>query len=86
MSEIIVRKIYEDLPHIVMSEDGSLYQLNYYDKLGRFKRYKVIEKSNHHGSMYYRIDGNRYSEYKLASIEKRAYKRINLSKKVIKFN
>lgn len=86
MSEIIVRKIYEDLPHIVMSEDGSLYQLNYYDKLGRFKRYKIIEKSNHNGSMYYRIDGTRYSQYKLASIEKRAYKRINLSKKVIKFN
>jgi hypothetical protein len=86
MSQITIRKIYEDLPHIVMSEDGSLYQLNYYDRLGRFKRYKIIEKSNHNGSMYYRIDGIRYSEYKLASIEKRAFKRINLSKKIIKFN
>jgi hypothetical protein len=36
--------------------------------------------------MYYRIDGTRYSQYKLESIEKRVHKKINLSKKVIKFN
>ena len=85
MSEITIKRIYEDLPHIVMSEEGAIYQLSYYDKLGRFKRYKIIEKSNHNGSFYYRIDGVRYSEYKLASIEKRVIKKINLNKKIIKF-
>lgn len=86
MSEITIKRIYEDLPHIVMSENGDLYQLSYYDKLGRFKRYKIIEKKNHNGSLYYRIDGVRYSEYYLATIEKIVIKRINLNKKIIKFN
>jgi hypothetical protein len=86
MPEITIKRIYDDLPHIVMSEDDKMYQLSYYDKLGRFKSYKVLEKTNHNGSLYYRIDGIRYSEYKLASIEKRVIKKINLNKKIIKFN
>jgi hypothetical protein len=86
MSEITIKRTYDDFPHIVMSENGDLYQLSYYDKLGRFKPYKIIEKTTHNGSQYYRIDGVRYSEYKLATIEKRVIKRIDLNKKIIKFN
>ena len=80
MEEIIVIREYDDLPYIVKSEDGQIYQLSYYDTKKRLKQYKVLIPKNHNGSMYYRIEGQRFSEYRLKTMERKVYKRINLNK------
>ena len=80
MEEIIVIREYDDLPYIVKSEDGQIYQLSYYDTKYRLKQYKVLIPKNHNGSMYYRIEGQRFSEYRLKTMERKVYKRINLNK------
>ena len=77
MTLMITRK-YDKLKNIVKTDDGKLYQLSYYDKKNRFKKYKLLEPKEHNGSLYYRINGKRYSEFKLNSLEKRAYKTIKL--------
>jgi hypothetical protein len=82
--EIVVVKTFNDLPNIVQSNEGKLYQLSYIDAMGRLRRFKELKPKEHHGSMYYRIERDRYSEFKLATISKRCYKVIDLSKKVIK--
>jgi hypothetical protein len=80
MEEIVVIREYDDLPYIVKSEDGQIYQLSYYDTKKRLKQYKVLIPKNHNGSMYYRIEGQRFSEYRLKTMERKVYKRINLNK------
>ena len=80
MEEIVVIREYDDLPYIVQSEDGQIYQLSYYDTKKRLKQYKVLIPKNHKGSMYYRIEGQRFSEYRLKTMERKVYKRINLNK------
>lgn len=80
MEEIVVIREYDDLPYIVKSEDGQIYQLSYYDTKKRLKQYKVLTPKNHNGSMYYRIEGQRFSEYRLKTMERKVYKRINLNK------
>jgi hypothetical protein len=85
MSEITIKKIYDDLPIIVKADDDKIYQLNYYDRSGKFRRCKLLEPKEHNGSLYYRIDGIRYSEYKLLSMERKCIKRINLAKKTIQW-
>lgn len=80
MEEIVVIREYDDLPYIVKSEDGKIYQLSYYDTKNRLKQYKVLIPKNHNGSMYYRIEGQRFSEYRLKTMERKCYKRINLNK------
>jgi hypothetical protein len=82
--EIIVVKMFEDLPQIVQSEDGKIFQLNYIDSIGRFRCFKELKPKEHNGSSYYRIDRDRYSEYRLQAIAKSCYKKIDLTKKVIK--
>ena len=84
MLKITVKSVYDGLP-IVMSEEGKIYQLNYYDRLGRFRKYKLLDSKLHNGSLYYRICGKRYSEYKLQAIEIKSKRKINLDKKVIKW-
>lgn len=83
--EIVIKKTYDDLPVLVKSEDDKIYQLSYYDTVGRFRRYKLLEPKNHNGSPYYRVGGVRYSEYKLQSLEKRCIKTIDLNKKVVRW-
>lgn len=86
MSEVVnAIKIYEDLPIIIKTDDNKIYQLNYYDKCGRFRKYKLLEPKEHNGSLYYRIDGVRYSEYKLLTMEKKCMRTIDLSKKTIRW-
>jgi len=82
--EIVVVKMFEDLPQVVQSEDGKIYQLNYIDNIGRFRCFKELIAKEHNGSLYYTIERNRYSAYRLQSIAKSCYKRIDLTKKVIK--
>jgi hypothetical protein len=82
--EIKVVKMFRDLPNIVQSDDGRLYQLSYIDSLGRLRRFKELTPTVHKGSMYYRIDRDRYSEFKLGTMAKKCYKVIDLSQKVIK--
>ena len=78
--------MFEDLPQIVQSEDGKIFQLNYIDVIGRFRRFKELKPTKHNGSLYYRIERGRYSEYRLLSMSKKCYKRIDLTKKVISNN
>jgi hypothetical protein len=80
MEEIIIIRQYENLPHIVKSENGDIYQLSYYDTKKRIKQYKILIPKEHNGSIYYRINGSRYSDYKLKTLEIKVYKRINLNK------
>lgn len=81
---IIVIKTFENFPHIVQTEDRKIYQLSYIDSIGRLRKYKELKPTNHNGSLYYIIDRNRYSEYKLLAFSKKCYKKIDLNKKVIK--
>ena len=85
MVEIITKKVYDELPILVKAEDDKIYQLNYYDSIGRFRRYKLLEPKNHNGSPYYRVGGVRYSEQRLVSLEKRCIKTIDLNKKVVRW-
>jgi hypothetical protein len=85
-TEIIVIKIFDDFPHIVQTEDNKIYQLSYIDSIGRLRKYKELKPTKHNGSLYYIIDRNRYSEYKLLAFSKKCRKRIDLTKKVIKYN
>lgn len=78
--EIVIINEYENLPYIVKSENGELYQLSYYDTKKRIKKYKVLIPKQHNGSLYYRINSERYSDYRLKTLEIRVYKRINLNK------
>lgn len=78
--EIIITRKYDGLSTLVKTEDGILYQLSYYDTKKRLKKYKVIEPKEHNGSIYFRINGSRYSEYKLKTMEIKVYKKINLNK------
>jgi len=82
--EITVTKVFEDLPHVVQAEDGKMYQLNYVDKVGRLRHFKELKPKEHNGSLYYRIERDRYSEYRLQIIAKDCHKKIDLKKKVIK--
>jgi hypothetical protein len=80
MEKITIKSEYKDLPYIVRSEDGQVYQLSYYDSMKRLIKWKIIEPKEHNGSLYYRIDGIRYSDYKLKTLEKRVCKKVNLEK------
>jgi len=82
--KIIITQVYDEIPIIVKSEDGKIYQLNYYDALGRFRKHKIITPQEHNGSLYYRVDGIRYSEQKLKTMEKDCMKKINIKKKIAK--
>lgn len=81
---IIVTKTFDDFPHIVQTEDRKIYQLSYIDGAGRLRKFKELKPTKHNGSFYYIIDRSRYSEYKLLAFSKKCYKKIDLSKKVIK--
>lgn len=74
--------MFDGLPFIVQAEDGKIYQMNYIDKGGRFRRFKEITVTKHRGNTYYRFNEGRYSEYRLKTIEKKCYKRIDLGRKV----
>ena len=50
------------------------------DTKKRIKQYKILIPKEHNGSIYYRINGSRYSDYKLKTLEIKVYKRINLNK------
>lgn len=82
--EIVVVKIFKDLPHIVKTNEGKFYQISYIDELGRLRKYKELTPTLHHGSLYYRINRERYSEYKLETLSKKYYTVIDLNKKIIK--
>lgn len=78
--EIQVVKIYKKLPFVFKSSDGKLYQCSYFDRKGRFRAFKELIPREHNKNMYYRIDGKRYSEWKLLAMESKSNKRINLNK------
>jgi len=82
--EIIVVKMFSELPNIVKTNEGKLYQLSYIDTIGRLRTFKELKPTIHNGSMYYRIERERYSEFKLNTMAKKCYKIIDLNKKVIK--
>lgn len=75
---IITKRIFDGLPYIIQSENDKIYQLSYYDSLGRFRPFKEIQPKMHKGCEYYRIEGVRYSIHKLYSISERKIKKIQL--------
>jgi hypothetical protein len=77
---IIAKRFFYGLPYIVQAEDDKIYQISYYDSMGRFRPFKEIKPKIHKGCEYYRIDGVRYSIYKLQSISEKKIKKIELNK------
>lgn len=80
--EIIIIRKYDNIPLLVKSEDGTFYQLSYYDTKNRLKMFKIVEPKQHNGSSYFRVNSQRYSEYKLKTLEIKTYKKINLNKPI----
>ena len=81
MAKIKAVATYLQMPHIVKTSDGEIYQLSYVDKVGRFRKSKLLLPKKHNGSLYYRIGKQRLSEHKLQALEVKYFRVINLNSK-----
>ena len=80
----VIRK-FKDLPHIYETEDKKIIQLAFWDKSGKLRRFREIKPKKHNGYVYYRIDKQRISPFKLEILSKPYVKEINPFKTVISF-
>jgi hypothetical protein len=69
---------FKGLPFVYETDDSKIFQIGYCDKAGGVRKPKEIILKEHRGSKYYRINGKRYSDFRLQTLAVRSRRTINL--------
>ncbi|HWY09993.1 MAG TPA: hypothetical protein VN026_01650 [Bacteroidia bacterium] len=69
---------FKGLPFVYETDDSKIFQVGYCDKRGGVRKPKEIILKEHKGSKYYRINGKRYSDFRLQTLSVRSRRTIDL--------